>query len=481
MVYKGYIIAIYMRNNTDFILKIFLALGDVAAIVASFALAYFFRIHIDARPYFFVPQLRDFVVLIACLSPLWVIIASVSSLYKKEVYLNRIREYGRILLVSIISEMLLISYGFFMGDDIFPVRVIAIYFIGISFMLMIINRELVRLVRRILFLFGVGYRKILIIGNNKIADDLVEYFLNNTSYGYKVVGIVAKGKASNVDIRQFANLDKAVKALNPDALLRISDDRADDIYQYTIDHHLSYMFIPNQSRLSSQSSRVEIIDSYPVIDVKITNMSDEGRFTKRLFDIVIGSLMLVMASPIMLVVTILMKISDPKGKVFFRQLRLTRFNRQFYVYKFRSMKSSVNGLSPEEAFTKMGKPELSKIYRQNGDQIKNDPRITKIGQFLRSTSLDELPQLFNVISGGISLVGPRALVPDELNKYDRKNLILAVKSGLTGLAQVSGRREISFSERRRLDIYYLQNWSLFLDIQILFKTIVMVLFRKGAN
>ena len=121
-----------------------------------------------------------------------------------------------------------------------------------------------------------------------------------------------------------------------------------------------------------------------------------------------------------------------------------------------------------------------KEYRKNGDQLVNDPRISQIGRFLRSFSLDELPQLMNVLKGDISLVGPRALVPSELRQYPQKHLILSVKSGLTGLAQISGRRDISFDDRRALDIYYVHNWSLWLDIQIIFKTIWYVLFRKGA-
>ena len=129
----------------------------------------------------------------------------------------------------------------------------------------------------------------------------------------------------------------------------------------------------------------------------------------------------------------------------------------------------------------MGKPELSKEYRRNGDQLDNDPRITKIGKFIRATSIDELPQLFNVVRGDISLVGPRALIPQEINKSNRKNIILAVKAGVTGLAQVSGRRDISFEERRRLDVYYVQNWSIIFDIQILFKTVASVIFRRGAK
>ena len=120
-------------------------------------------------------------------------------------------------------------------------------------------------------------------------------------------------------------------------------------------------------------------------------------------------------------------------------------------------------------------------YRENGDQLDDDPRVTKIGKFIRATSIDELPQLFNVIRGDISLVGPRALIPQEINKSNRKNVILAVKAGVTGLAQVSGRRDISFEERRRLDVYYVQNWSIIFDIQILFKTVASVIFRKGAK
>ncbi len=129
----------------------------------------------------------------------------------------------------------------------------------------------------------------------------------------------------------------------------------------------------------------------------------------------------------------------------------------------------------------MGKSNLIKKYRDGGDQIKNDPRVTKVGRFLRATSLDELPQLFNVLRGDISLVGPRALVPGELRHYGDRSLLLSVKSGLTGLAQVSGRRDISFSERRALDIYYIQNWSLWLDFRILLRTIGAVLLRKGAK
>lgn len=138
-------------------------------------------------------------------------------------------------------------------------------------------------------------------------------------------------------------------------------------------------------------------------------------------------------------------------------------------------------MTPEEAFTQMGKPELIKKYRKNGDFLRNDPRVTGFGKFIRRTSLDELPQLINILKGDISLIGPRALLPDELRDYGDRSLILSVKSGLTGFAQVSGRRDISFEERRALDIYYVMNWSLVLDVQIFFRTIAAVFRGEGAK
>ena len=137
-------------------------------------------------------------------------------------------------------------------------------------------------------------------------------------------------------------------------------------------------------------------------------------------------------------------------------------------------------MSGEEAFTKMGRPDLVKAYRKQ-DSIKNDPRITKWGSILRKTSLDELPQLFNILKGDISFIGPRALPVVEIESRKDKAIILSVKSGLTGLAQVSGRRDISFEERRVIDVYYVKNWSLTMDISIFFRTIISVLKHEGAK
>jgi lipopolysaccharide/colanic/teichoic acid biosynthesis glycosyltransferase len=190
--------------------------------------------------------------------------------------------------------------------------------------------------------------------------------------------------------------------------------------------------------------------------------------------------LLILSSPLFVFVAIAIKLSGG-GSVFFRQNRLTRFDQKFKVFKFHTQYQKYDGTTPEEAFAMMGKPELAAQYRANGDSLPDDPRITPIGRFLRATSLDELPQLLNVIRGDISLVGPRALIPQELAAYKRRHTILSVKSGLTGLAQVSGRRDLNYDERRTLDVYYVQNWTLWLDIIILLKTIRVVLAARGAK
>jgi lipopolysaccharide/colanic/teichoic acid biosynthesis glycosyltransferase len=169
------------------------------------------------------------------------------------------------------------------------------------------------------------------------------------------------------------------------------------------------------------------------------------------------------------------------GDPFWRNKRLSRFGTEIGMYKFRTQLHAYHRMTPEQGFAKMGRPELAKQFRANGDFLENDPRISRLGRFLRKTSLDELPQLLNVIKGDMSLVGPRPLEPFELSSYDKKNLMLSVKTGITGLAVVSGRRDISFEERRKLDLYYVQNWTFWLDIIIILKTVRAVFDRRGAR
>lgn len=195
---------------------------------------------------------------------------------------------------------------------------------------------------------------------------------------------------------------------------------------------------------------------------------------KRLIDIVGASFGLLLASPIMLIVAILIKLEDPKGPIFFSQIRNGAYPTTFKMYKFRSMY-----IDAEERLQ-----ELMHLNEQSGPafKIKDDPRITKIGKFIRKTSLDELPQLFNVLRGDMSLVGPRPAIPREVEQYtDYQKQRLFVKPGLTCIWQVSGRNNIEFDQWVELDIEYIKTRSLWLDIKLILLTIPALLGDENAS
>ena len=195
---------------------------------------------------------------------------------------------------------------------------------------------------------------------------------------------------------------------------------------------------------------------------------------KRLMDIVGASLGLMLASPIMLIVAILIKLEDPKGPIFFSQVRNGAYPKTFKMYKFRSMY-----IDAEERLE-----ELMHLNEQSGPafKIKDDPRITKVGKFIRKTSLDELPQLFNVLKGEMSLVGPRPAIPREVDKYtDYQKQRLFVKPGITCIWQVSGRNNIGFDEWVELDIEYIKTRSLWIDLKLILLTIPAMLGDENAS
>ena len=198
------------------------------------------------------------------------------------------------------------------------------------------------------------------------------------------------------------------------------------------------------------------------------------QFCKRFFDFVASLLGLVLLSPLFLILIIVIKI-DSKGPVFFIQKRVGKNGKIFGLYKFRTM--IVNAEEMIANFT----PEQQKEWKENF-KLKNDPRITKAGSFLRCTSLDELPQLLNILKGDMSLVGPRPIVETELEWYgENKEKLLSIKPGLTGWWATNGRSGVAYPERCGLELYYVDHMSLFLDIKILFRTVFAVFSSKGAR
>jgi exopolysaccharide biosynthesis polyprenyl glycosylphosphotransferase len=481
-----------MKNNASLVYNIGLVVGDFLALAAAFTAAYLIRSRLYTAPVAHPITSATYLSIFLALLPFWLLIFALLGLYNNSIYEKRFQELGRLFIGSFVGLLFVLSYAYIDNNPVFPAKTVPVYAFLLGFLFLVIFRNIARDVRIWLFKYNVGITNLLIIGDTSITRELVEALADSRESGYRIVGVVGSSqhiKKHFSHLKTFANFSEAVKAVKADDIHSIvqtelfaSAEDNNEILEFAQTFHIAFRFVPGNSELFVGNIAVELFrSSVPVIAVHQTALIGWGRVVKRVMDIVLSLILLIPGLPIMLVIATLMKLFDPRGTIIYKDARLTRYGTVIKVFKFRSLKKQYNGLLPEQAFAKMGRADLARQYRANGDFLDRDPRISRIGRFLRRTSLDELPQLFNILRGDISFVGPRALNSIELGQYAKKDLILAVKSGLTGLAQVSGRRDISVEERRKLDLYYVQNWSLWLDLIIIIKTIRVVFSKSGAK
>ncbi len=478
-----------MKNNASFVYSFFLVIGDFLALVAAFAGAYILRVTLDTRPLIEAIPARTYIGVFLALLPFWILIFALLGLYENHIYEKRFSEIGRLFAGSFLGLLFVIGYDFVQGATIFPARLVPLYGFLLAFIFLVIFRTLARAIRTMLFSYNIGISNVLVVGDTPVTQELVHSLGDTRHSGYHILGVVGGTVRTpgQHTVPYFSSFSVALKELRTTPVHGIiqtelynDEGKNQEILTFAQTHHVSYRFTPGNSELFVGNIDVELFQSaIPVITVHQTALFGWGRVVKRLFDLSLATVAIIITSPFMLIIALINKLSS--GGVLFRQERLTRFDQKFRVFKFRTQYKKYDGTTPEEAFTQMGKSHLAERYRANGDYLPTDPRVTPFGRFLRKTSLDELPQLFNIFKGDLSLVGPRALIPEELHAYAKHHTILSVKSGLTGLAQVSGRRDIGFDERRQLDMYYVQNWTFWLDITILVKTVKAVLFGSGAK
>jgi exopolysaccharide biosynthesis polyprenyl glycosylphosphotransferase len=479
-----------MKNNASVIYNFGLIIGDALAVTLAFSIAYILRVTVNHQPLSATVHAHSYVLIVVSLLPFWILIFGLLGLYNARFYDKRFSELGRLLIGCFVGILFVISYSYITDTVIFPARLVTLYGFGLAFFFVLTERTLVRGLRRKLFSYGFGINNVLLVGDTKTTQRLLDALGNTEVTGYKILGVVGGVKHKlrhHSSYRVYKSFADAISHLRSQPLhtiiqteLYAATENNDEILTYAQENHAAYRFVPGNSELFVGKIEVDLFHTIPVIAVHQTALIGWGRVVKRLADVFFGGLVLLVASPFMLLIAAAVKFTDG-GPVFFRQDRLSRFNTPVRVFKFRTHNRKYSGLEPEAAFRKMERPNLLKEYRENGDRLPRDPRVTAVGRFLRRASLDELPQLINVVRGDISLVGPRALVAYELEQSDQKNLILSVKSGMTGLAQISGVSDLSFAERRKLDLYYVQNWSFWGDVVILVKTFWVVLFHKGTR
>lgn len=332
---------------------------------------------------------------------------------------------------------------------------------------------------------GIGVHRLLLIGRNGKMDQILNLIQKDRTLGYKIVGHIETGSIRTVrEIKDERGVDEIIIC---DSLL--TDEEQEKLIDYCAINNISYKFIP--TTLQTAKFEAGIFNGEPIIEIRHTPLEGWGKILKRAFDIVSSSIFIVILSPLMLVVALLIKLESffenrKGGPIIYKNERIGSDGKKFNVYKFRYMKWEfcTNPNTPEGMKALEYEKELiEKLSIKKGPlyKIKNDPRKTKIGTIIERLSIDELPQFFNVLLGDMSLVGPRPHQEREVAKYNEYHRrLLTIKPGVTGMAQVSGRSDLEFEDEYKLDVFYIENWSLWQDIQICLKT-ALVLFKKRKN
>lgn len=467
-----------LHNSITF--RLALVVGDVIAIMAAYSVAYIIRVKLSDAPIANFVAARPYFFSLLALAPFIVLFFSLIGNYAIDRPQKRTIQVTRVLIGALGAMLFLVTLDYFLLDTIFPAKLVPLYALGLSILFLATSRYLLYFMRWLWWRRDTNRQSVVIIGSSNTARDIATNITRRNS-GYRVQAVVGSKRHSFITHETFK---KAVQQHTPDVIIQVATPESPAIDQsvlaYSLEHYTQFKFVP--SDINNLSDKIELelfMGDIPLLDIQRTALIGWGRLAKRIFDLSISLPALLILSPLLFVIGVINALVFKK--VLFKQARLTRGDQRFWLFKFQTVRSDLNGLTPEEAFHKIGKPELIKAYRDNGDFLPNDPRYGAWALFLRKTSLDELPQLWNVVRGDISLVGPRALIPEELDGYDKKHLILNVKSGITGLAQISGRRDLPWDQRRKLDVYYVQNWSFALDIQILFNTAWQVLTGRGAQ
>ncbi len=336
----------------------------------------------------------------------------------------------------------------------------------------------------------------LIVGTNAEAVQTLRELNERKDLGYRVIGIIKKdaenhaGELKNEVIGTVADLPTLIRALDIQEVIitdsEISSEKFFDVMmQIGRSQKVEFRFAPNLFNLLPQKTSVEQIGILPMVRLFREPLSDAERLLKRLSDLVISAAAMIVLSPVWLMISLLIKF-DSKGAILFKQERVGMDGRVFLCYKFRTMRADADDAIHRAAYRQniKGTNEANAGNEENPvfGKVKNDARITKIGKYLRRSSLDELPQFLNVLKGDMSVVGARPPIPYEVVEYDLKHRRrLDMKPGITGLWQVSGRNRLTFEEMVRIDLFYIENWSVWLDLKIILLTLPAVLRGDGAR
>ena len=402
-------------------------------------------------------------------------------------------DFVRVIVSASVVTVAALTLGALFFNPVLPSRGLFLFLLAATLVIFAVERFVFRAVRVWLWRRGINIRKAVVVGTGQAGQRIMKDIVERQDLGYRLTGYVSDvmespgshnwrvplrvrngsgpqwlGSVKEIDRiicgRDVHEVIVALPATHHAQILNIIDS----CRQCGVDFKL----VPDLFEMRFNEVRIDALNGVPLIGVKDVALQGFNLFVKRVLDITLALGSLVVAAIPMLVLAVAVKLSSP-GPVLFKQKRVGRGGEEFTCYKFRTMY--------QDAEQRLA--EIAHLNEASGPifKIKNDPRLTPLGRFLRRTSLDELPQVFNILKGEMSWVGPRPPLPREVVEYSDWHLKrLDVTPGLTGLWQVSGRSDLSFEEMVKLDIYYAENWSLGMDATIILKTIPAVLKREGA-
>jgi len=457
----------------DLILSTILVPTDYLMLILTAILIYYlrFNIFVNLRPVIYEIPFFKYLVISALVALVWLLIFIFNGFYLIRDSRNFWQEFSRVFTACSVGIFFILLF-IFLKREFFSSRFIILAAWPCSIVLVLLGRTAVYYLRRQIFKHGKWLQHILVIGPEEKTRQISNFFAENPETGY----VVEK------TFPDFRSLD-LYHSKKPEELLKIDEivqidsnalpQENQELVEFAAEHHLNFKYATNLYGASPKNTEVKMFFGRPIVEIKRTSLEGWGKIFKRTFDILVTLLILPFFFLLYLIIGILIKL-DSEGPVIVKLERVGERGKKFKLYKFRSMVKDAH-LMKQKLMT----------YNERADgplfKLKNDPRITKFGKFLRKSSLDELPQLINVLKGEMSLVGPRPHEQEEVARYQKYHKrLLTIKPGMTGLAQISGRSILKFSEEANLDIFYIENWSPWLDLQILFKTIPVVLKKEGA-
>jgi exopolysaccharide biosynthesis polyprenyl glycosylphosphotransferase len=456
---------------------------DAILIVASFVLAYFvrFKILLFITPES-LPVFEHYLKVLVFVTVLWLAIFKLIGLYEGKKYSNLIDELAAMFLAITTATLALLGLLFLYREFWFS-RLVIVNAWWIAFCLLGFSRAALFELRRLARRRGWGVKSTLILGAGEMGQMLAFKIVNDPTLGYRAVGFLdddpAKAGKSfhgvsmlgdTTRIKDFVFRHKIEKVII--ASTHFNAEKILDIITECERYGVEFKLVPGILELIASRVDADELGGIPLLTVSEIKLQGFNAVLKRGTDILLSATGILLLSPVLAVFALLVKLTS-QGPILFKQKRVGIDAREFQMFKFRSMVQEAESLFPQ----------LAPLSEVDGllFKMKDDPRMTPLGKFMRRFSIDELPQLFNVLFGHMSLVGPRPPLPREVEKYSAWHMKrLRVRPGITGMWQVSGRSLLPFEEMVRLDIYYIENWSLWLDLKLLIMTVPVVCMGSGA-